>query len=177
MTLTNSDTYPIQPAIMADVPVLKDIVNKAYRGELSSRSWTSEAHLVSGARIDKETLYEYLNDDNSAILKHTAADGQIQGCVYLNQTDDGFYLGMLSVDPEVQNAGIGKALLKQAEAYARSKQHNKIQISVLDSRVELIAWYERHGYVKTGELKPFHYGNKFGTPKQKLQLVIMEKAI
>jgi hypothetical protein len=52
-----------------------------------------------------------------------------------------------------------------------------MKISVLDSRVELIAWYERYGYKKTGVILPFPTETKFGLPKQPLQLIVMEKAL
>jgi ribosomal protein S18 acetylase RimI-like enzyme len=167
----------IEYASVADVPQLIALVNKAYRGEASTRGWTSEAHLLTGSRIDTETLNEYIADNEAALLKYTNSVGDILGCVYLKAIDEAMYLGMLSVDPEMQNGGIGKRLLKQGEVYAKDKGYAKMEISVLDSRAELIAWYERHGYKQTGKVRPFPTETKFGIPKQPLQLLIMEKLI
>lgn len=164
-------------ATLADVAQLAALVNKAYRGESATRGWTSEAHLLDGTRIDEDTLIEYINNEQAVILKYLDEAGQIDGCVYLELTEDAVYLGMLSVDPDLQNSGIGKQLLKQAEVYALSKHRDKMKISVLDSRVELIAWYERYGYKKTGVILPFPTETKFGLPKQPLQLIVMEKAL
>ena len=42
-----------------------------------------------------------------------------------------------------------------------------MRMSVIDARNELIAWYERRGYRRTGEYKPFPYGDpRFGIPKR-----------
>jgi ribosomal protein S18 acetylase RimI-like enzyme len=176
--VANSTTiHHITLATLADVPQLAALVNKAYRGESATRGWTSEAHLLDGTRIDEETLAEYIVAEHSVILKYIGSTAQIAGCVYLELTENALYLGMLTVDPDMQNSGLGKQLLKQAEVYAASKYKNKIKISVLESRTELIAWYERYGYKKTGDILPFPTETKFGLPKQPLQLMVMEKLL
>jgi ribosomal protein S18 acetylase RimI-like enzyme len=174
----NSTTIQqITLATLADVPQLAALVNKAYRGESATRGWTSEAHLLDGTRIDEETLSQYITGEHSLILKYMGLQEQIEGCVYLELTGNAVYLGMLTVDPDLQNSGIGKQMLKQAEVYAVGQHRDRMRISVLDSRVELIAWYERHGYKKTGDVLPFPTETKFGLPKQPLQLIVMEKLL
>jgi hypothetical protein len=48
-------------------------------------------------------------------------------------------------------------------------------MSVISARHELIDWYERKGYRKTGETKPFPVDDRFGIPTQPLEFVILEK--
>jgi ribosomal protein S18 acetylase RimI-like enzyme len=85
---------------------------------------------------------------------------------------------MLTVSPALQNSGIGKQLLQAAEAYARTQQCTSVVMSVISVRHELIQWYERHGYKKTGATKPFPADDRrFGIPKQFLEFSIMEKPL
>ena len=84
---------------------------------------------------------------------------------------------MLTVSPGLQAGGIGKKLLSAAESYATSNHFNTIIMMVISIRTELIEWYERRGYQRTGEIKPFPKDPKFGLPKQHLEFVVLEKII
>jgi hypothetical protein len=48
---------------------------------------------------------------------------------------------------------------------------------VIDRRTELIAWYERRGYVRTGESRPFPYGEEgVGVPRDDdFRFAVLEK--
>src|ERR1700739_2293896 len=98
----------ITKATIADVPELNILVNSAYRGEISQKGWTSEAHLLDGLRIDEETLHNYLTDPKITILKYTDETGCITGSVYLEDRSPKLYVGMFSVSPPAQGNGIGK---------------------------------------------------------------------
>jgi ribosomal protein S18 acetylase RimI-like enzyme len=65
---------------------------------------------------------------------------------------------MFAVRPDGQGSGLGKALLAAAEDHARTGGATTMEMCVIDRRTELIAWYERRGYVRTGETRPFPYG-------------------
>jgi ribosomal protein S18 acetylase RimI-like enzyme len=97
--------------------------------------------------------------------------------VYLQQQADTLYLGMLSVNPVLQGAGIGKYLLQTATDYAQEIGCRRLKITVLSVRAELLAWYERHGYRRTGEALPFQENPAFGTPRQPLTLLVLEKVL
>ena len=113
----------------------------------------------------------------TTFLKYINEDGIIQGTVFLKKSDDKMYLGMLSVSPLFQSQGIGKELIADAEAYACKCGCNAVFMKVISIRYELIAWYERKGYQKTGEREAFPPGNHFGTPTQPLEFLLMEKMI
>jgi len=168
---------PVTKATITDVPELNRLVNSAYRGEESKKGWTTEADLLGGIRIDEETLTEYFSKDAVSILKYTDDNEQILGSVYLEIKQDKLYLGMFSVSPVLQGKGIGRILLEEAEVIAKQSNCHTITMTVISSRKELIEWYERRGYIFTGEIQPFEGGGLFGEIKQPIEFIIMEKTI
>lgn len=160
-----------------DIPQLLKIINAAYRGEESRKGWTTEADLIDGdARTDEQVLSTLIKRNGSVILKYVE-DGIITGCVHLEKQNKKLYLGMLSVSPEMQGKKVGKKLLFAAEEYARNNSLKTIVMTVISVRNELINWYEKHGYKKTGETKPFPSDDKFGKPRRPLEFIVLEKRI
>ncbi len=140
------------------------------------KGWTNESHLLDGTRIDEVTFGNYFANPNIAILKYTNPENNIIACVHLEKQDSKLYLGMLTVQPELQNGGIGKQLLQAAEKYAHQQNCTTITMSVISIRHELIAFYERKGYFANGKSYPFPVEHEqFGKPKQALELITMEK--
>jgi predicted N-acetyltransferase YhbS/REP element-mobilizing transposase RayT len=167
----------IQPATTADVPALNKLVNSAYRGESSRKGWATEADLIDGTRIDEAAMLDLIHDKNTTILKYTE-DEMILGCVELRKENENLYLGMLSVQPDLQAKGIGKKLMFAGEDFARKQGCKKVTMTVVSVREKLIDWYIRHGYRLTGERKPFKMPDeRWGIPKQPLEFVFMEKAL
>ncbi|MCJ8208691.1 GNAT family N-acetyltransferase [Mucilaginibacter sp. RS28] len=170
---------PIIKAAVADTAELTQLVNSAYRGESSKAGWTTESHLLDGQRIDDEMMLAYLQDENAKILKYTNEGGVIIGCVYVEKKGDQLYLGMLTVSPTLQGGGIGRKLIAAAEAEARKQGCNAVTMTVISTRAELIAWYERNGYKATGEVRPFHTEERFGIRRSNdpMEMIVMEKQI
>lgn len=167
----------ISKATIDDVEELNALVNSAYRGESSKKGWTTEADLLGGIRTSASGLIETIQTPRTTILKYTEGEA-ILACVMLVEKEDALYLGMLTVSPELQGGGIGKKLLKVAEIFAKENQFSKIEMTVISIRFELVDWYERHGYVKTGETKPFPMNDPtFGLPTQPLVFIMMEKTL
>ena len=163
---------------ISDIQSIVAVVNAAYRGEDSTvRGWTDESHLLAGSRTGMADVTRLLGEPGSTFLKYVDTDGALTGCVHVQQQGNTLYLGMLSVSPAHQGAGIGKGLLAAAIGYGRERGCGDIQISVISERQELIAWYERHGYTRTGEIKPFPLWEKFGIQKKPLELVVLERGI
>ena len=153
------------------------LVNSAYRGDSSRAGWTTEADLLDGIRTDEPSLLAMIEKPYATVLVYREREEAVTGCVYLEQMGTTIYLGMLTVSPLLQSKGIGKQLLRAAEDFARSKSCAAIRMTVISVRDELIAWYERHGYSKTGETQPFPTEERFGIPKQQLEFIVMRKAV
>lgn len=153
------------------------LVNGAYRGEGSRKGWTTEADLISGSlRVNEQAIKEMLTEPGAVIYTCNAGN-ELLGCVYLKEENKGLYLGMLSVSPDAQGLGIGKKLLKIADEHALEHHYPFISMTVIDVRHELIAWYERHGYINTNETKPFHTDEAFGTPVVPLRFTVLKKIL
>lgn len=167
----------ITPATLVDVPELVGLINSAYRGETSKKGWTTEANLIDGQRIDVDNLTAQISDPEAVILKNTDDEKQITGCVYLQKRANKLYLGMLTVSPTLQTNGLGKQLLQAAEVYAQSINISSIIMTVITTRTELINWYERRGYSKTGEIIPLLIPPQFGVVKQPLEMFWLEKVL
>ena len=163
----------IRTATIKDIPSLVSLVNNAYRGE---GGWTSEGHLIGGPRTRSEDVGELLQELGGVILTGWELD-ELTGCVYLRKEADKLYLGMLSVWPAKQATGVGKALMAAGMEYAREQGCKVIRITVISVRAELIAWYERQWFRRTGEIEPFHAGEKFGTQKQPMELAVLEREV
>lgn len=167
----------ISEATLEDIPQLDLLINSAYRGEGSKKGWTTEADLLGGIRTDADSLIKLMTQKDAVILKICESDSFLDGCVYLEKKGASMYVGMLTVSPEKQAKGIGKKLLAAAEQYARKSHCVTLQMTVISVRSELIEWYERHGYQRTGEIKPFPADEKFGIQKQPLEFIVMKKNV
>jgi ribosomal protein S18 acetylase RimI-like enzyme len=167
----------ITTATFADVPQLVTLINASYRGESSKKGWTTEANLIGGQRIDNEGMAEQMSDPNAIILKYTNNEGEITGCVYLQKRGEKLYLGMLTVSPLLQANGLGRQLLQAAEDYARGIDYHTITMTVITTRTELLEWYERRGYSKTGEVIPLQITERNGILKQPVEMYKLEKSV
>jgi GNAT superfamily N-acetyltransferase len=177
--------FHLSPCSAKDVEELSRLVNSAYRGESSRAGWTTEADFLDGQRTDPDSLLKLLDSpgDRTILCWRKMPGGPILGCVLLERFQDkrgvGCYLGMLTVEPTLQAQGIGRRLIKSAEDFARSWGAKRMTLGVIHLRDTLIAWYERQGYTKTGETKPFPYGNeKAGIPRRAdLHFMLFEKQL
>jgi ribosomal protein S18 acetylase RimI-like enzyme len=170
----------LEPAKPSDISALHRLIEAAYRGDSARRGWTHEADLLDGQRTDVEAIAGMLADPAQHLLLHRS-DGELDGCIALSEKGDGrVYLGLVTVDPGRQGSGVGGGLLAAAEAFAaRGLQALRAEITVIWQREELIAWYERRGYRRTGERRPFPYDDpRFGLPRRgDLEFVVLEKVL
>ncbi|SDQ95508.1 Predicted N-acyltransferase, GNAT family [Pseudoxanthomonas sp. CF385] len=173
------DTLTFRTATHADIPALVDLVTSAYRGDVSKQGWTTEADMLDGQRIDPEVLGRDIDRDRSRILL-AERDGVLLACAHVAEDEGAGYFGMFSVRPDLQGGGVGKAVLAEAERVARDEWRlPAMRMTVIDIRDELIAFYGRRGYVRTGIKKPFPYGDeRYGIPKRDdLRFEILEKPL
>lgn len=171
----------IAPATRADLDDILMLVNAAYRGIGAKAGWTSENGIVSGTRVDAATVETLLAQERTVILlmrRDTAA--RPIGCIVVrSDNDSSCELSMFAIHPDEQAAGHGRALLTAAETYAYRNGATLAKLTVVHVRDSLIAWYERHGYRRTGAMKPFPYHDtSLGMPlRDDLQFVVLAKTL
>ncbi len=166
-------------ATEADVPALVGLVESAYRGDTSRVGWTTEADLLDGQRTDPEEVRAVIGAPGSLLLVAEREAALLACCQLEHQPEasdeneangereaDAAYFGMFAVRPELQGTGVGRLVLTEAERRARAEWGaTEMRMKVISARGDLIAWYERRGYRRTGRLTPFPYGNeRFGIP-------------
>lgn len=145
-----------RPATAADLPDLVALVDAAYRSEESRDGWTTERDLVGGPRADETMLLTDIERPGSRIIL-ASRDGELVGCAHVTQiSPTAAYFGLFAVRPSEQGAGTGRHLLAEAERVAREEwQLATLEMTVLDVRTELLAYYGRRGFQPTGDRKPF----------------------
>lgn len=166
-------------ACLDDIPAIVQLVESAYRGDASRAGWTTEADFLEGQRIDAAGVKADIETPHNRVLL-AEGDGGLLACCHLQKTGDACYFGMFSVQPAQQGTGLGKRMMAEAERIAREDWRcTRMQMTVIDIRAELIGFYVRRGYVRTGVHKPFPYGDeRFGIPlRADLRFEVLEKPL
>lgn len=185
----------IRPATAADTQPLLALVRSAYRGEASLEGWTTEAGYLADERIDEAGLLAKIHDPHGVVLMAfgrpspaaaaaaaTAPREELLACceiLRLPEPSKTAYFGLFAVSPKLQNGGIGRQVLGEAERYARATfGADKMEMQVVWLRDELIAWYVRRGYrVLEGETRPFPYEHLVNGKalRDDLYFIVLEK--
>lgn len=166
---------PLHPATESDFPAIIALMNAAFRG---TEGWSIEGDLIKGQRTNASLLSEEIANGAFYLLARNDETSTSDGCVSLQQSSpEKWYLGSLTVTPALQNAGLGRKLLDAAENYASARGAKTIEITVVNVRESLIAWYERRSYQRTGARRPFPYGDiRYGTPtRNDLEFIVLQK--
>lgn len=199
-------------ADLDDVHVLLALVEAAYRGAPTASTWTTEAELLGGQRVDRQMMSEAIDDADTRVIVAVAAErvsgptaeathatratGATDAAEAADTTDaaevivaccevrtpdvaGNSVLGMFAVDPDLQGTGLGRHVLAAGEREAATLGATGVELHVLDVRHELLAWYDRRGYVTTDEQVPFPYGDeRFGEPKRNdLRFAVLRKPL
>jgi GNAT superfamily N-acetyltransferase len=172
----------LRHAVESDYAAIVDLANQAYRGTGPVQSWNIETGIIAGQRLTESLLREDLAAKPEAhlLIDWDEQDGTLLGTVWLEPKPDGvWYLGLLTVRPDLQKQQLGRALLAAAEGFAKKNGAHRSRMTVVNLREPLIAWYERRGYKLTGETQPFPYGDdRFGRPlRNDLHFIVLEKDI
>jgi ribosomal protein S18 acetylase RimI-like enzyme len=175
------DSAPLtyRDAVEADVPALVPLIESAYRGDSSRTGWTTEADILQGQRTDPEGVREVIIKPGSRLLV-VERDGTPIACCQLEHRGEAAYFGMFAVSPGAQGGGLGRQIMAEAERQARERWGvREMHMTVISVREELIAWYERRGYRRTGKMTPFPYGDeRFGIPQRDdLQFELLVKQL
>ncbi|MEU8967905.1 GNAT family N-acetyltransferase [Streptomyces monashensis] len=176
---TSATPVTFRDATDADVDALVRLIESAYRGDASRAGWTTEADILEGQRTDPEGVLDVIKSPDSRLLA-VERDGRIVACCQLEHRGEHAYFGMFAVSPTMQGAGLGKVVMAEAERQAREAWGvREMHMTVISVRDDLIAWYERRGYRRTGQMSPFPYGDeRFGIPQRAdLQFELLVKPL
>ena len=166
-----------RPARADDVPTVVALINSAYRGDASRAGWTTEADLIDGPRTDDAEISALVAADDSLLLLAVRGD-EIVGSVFLQRQPEAGYLGMFVVRPRLQGGGTGKQLMRAAETLVREQWGlAKMTMTVITLRSELLAFYERRGYRRTGEVRPFPTEHLDKVKVAGVEMAVLEKAL
>jgi ribosomal protein S18 acetylase RimI-like enzyme len=155
-----------RPATLADAAELVRVINLAY---------LVEAEIFHGTRTTEADVRERLARPNATFLAVRAdgADGVVAGTVYVETRGDRGYFGMLAVDPGCQGRGLGRTLVRAAEAHCRAAGSVAMDLDVVDLRSELMSFYGALGYRAVGE-SPFAHPEQ---AKRPVRLIHMTKPL
>ena len=181
MTGQEADSGPLRfrPAGAGDVARVVELVESAYRGDASRVGWTTEADFLEGRRTGPDDIATILANPNAMLLLAERYDGLV-ACANVAIEDGEGYFGMFAVRPESQGEGLGSLVLSEAERIvAHEWRCKKLRMTVIDIRDDLIPFYERRGYQRTGIKKPFPYGDaRFGIAlRDDLRFEVLEKSL
>ena len=167
-------------ANVSDAQSVTELVNLAYRTKLVNRGWTNESDLVAGNRIDIPKVIDLISQSGSVFLL-CHKQQQLVACVHLVKQTDSVYLGMLAVLPELQGQGIGGQILQYAEQYAWTRMQAEVIImEVISQRPELIAFYQRRGYLLDADICDYPIHLNVGQPLQEnltVQKLVKQKTL
>lgn len=148
-----------------DAVALACLVNGAYRPGAAGHGWTHESELVLGERTNPTQIIEAITKAGSVILLR-CVEARIEACVHVEKDGVASRIGMLAVSPAAQGAGVGKEMLAWAERYAiENFGAEKFLMLVISARSELVSFYLRRGYQKTGVILDYPQAAGVGTPK------------
>jgi predicted N-acetyltransferase YhbS len=130
---------PIRLAEPADAARITAVINAAFR--------IAEDFFIDGNRITQSEVEQKLSNGAFIVAE---PDDTLSGCVYVELRGERSYLGLLSVDPSVQQGGLGSLLMQEAERYCRERGSHTMDILIVSLREDLPAYYEKRGYVQNG---------------------------
>ncbi len=138
----------VRRATHNDAPELADLVNDAYAIEKS---------FVDGDRTDEDEIAAMTKSGVFLVLEQA---GGLAAAVYLERRGETAYFGMLSVRPGLQGMGLGKRLVRIAEAMAEATGATAMTLRIINLREELGRWYRGLGYREVGTSPYTHRAQK-----------------
>jgi RimJ/RimL family protein N-acetyltransferase len=170
------DVKGFRRAVPSDATQLVRLVRSAYRGSVG---WASEADLVGGERIAATQLLEVIARPRSMLLVLEESDALLACCQLEDRGERLAFLGTFAVRPTAQGRGVGRRVVAEAERWATAEfGANVLEITVLAQQTALVHWYERLGFERTGELRPFPADVRYARPKRDdLHFVVLRKVL
>ena len=154
-------SYAIRLAAGADIDPIVALVNRAFE---------IEKFFKFGDRTGPSDIAAKLREGKLLLL---TVDDRIVACVFVKQTADRLYAGVLAADPDWKVPGTGARMMDETEAYARAIGCKWLDIKIVSVRTELRRLYGRRGFVETGTLP----GDTIATATQPVHFITMSKPL
>ncbi|MCH9798940.1 MAG: GNAT family N-acetyltransferase [Betaproteobacteria bacterium] len=156
-------------ADLVDAESIAKLINTAYRGETSRKGWTTEADILDGLRTTTAEITKMIKRSDAFILIGVQND-EIVATICCELQVIAFkhtvHFGMIAVKPSLQNKGHGKDIITAAETMTRREWRVAgFHMTVISLRTELIEFYERLGYQRTGAFEEFPQNPTLWQPK------------
>jgi ribosomal protein S18 acetylase RimI-like enzyme len=172
-----ADNFSFAFASIADAPRVAALIERAYRGSTAAKGWTNESDLLTGPRSSVTEVEALIRHPESRFVM-ALANGEVVGTALLQKQHEGAYFGMFAIDPELQSGGVGKMVIARCESDAVQLWNAAwLRLTVISLRHELIGWYERRGFQRTGEREPFPFDTATGALRTDFDLVVMQKRL
>lgn len=123
-------TFDVREATPADRPAIEEICDRAL-GEVEVDLFGRTFDVLKGINFIAE------------------ANGELAGLLSLATYKGDLVTVLLSVYPDYQGQGVGSALLKAADAYAREHGIVAINVGISNDDISLLYFYQRHGFCIT----------------------------
>jgi ribosomal protein S18 acetylase RimI-like enzyme len=166
-----SSNYYFRIATKEEAPQLQNLIHAAFRFTDASVEWIGSPELANTFNMDINVIIERIaSPENVFFIVSDTPNGPTIACVNVfKKAPDYGRIALLAVDPTIQRGGLGKIVMKKAERYLKEELGVKrIGLNALHTRKGLIAWYERQGYVKTGDVE------KITTERYEEEIVLIE---
>lgn len=129
-------------AQLDDAENIARLVNAAFR---------PERFFTDGDRTNPDKVRELLQKGKFFLTEEA---GKLMGCVYVELRGNRGYFGLLAVQPTLQRSGLGSRMIAAAEDHCRTAGCRFMDLTIVNLRTELPAFYHRLGYTESGRL-PF----------------------
>ena len=139
----------IRPAVADDSVFVLAAVQRL--AEFGPPDWRPRQEIVEGEVRTLRAFFE-APPEGCALLIAEAGAGSRLGFVYLERLQDYFtlaahgHVGMLVVAEEAAGSGVGGALMRAAEAWARRQGYERLTLTVFAANQAARAVYEHLGY-------------------------------
>ncbi|KAJ4364380.1 hypothetical protein N0V83_008973 [Neocucurbitaria cava] len=156
--MTTLSTTVFRLATEQDAIPLERLINTAFRNDTTTQVYLSTDHERIGV-TSVESIKARIDQPDFTVYVATNLAGELLAHGSVRKLDESIaWFGMLAVDVIFQHRGLGSQMLAYAEDFARRELGcTRMELNAVNTRVDLIAWYQRKGYREIGVTTPFPY--------------------